>query len=325
MIVDVIRPSTEYYGVKFSASAKPKIELINAKWVFKPKENINEQESKDSLFPDLTGAFYPQTDDKVPDYRKAIQYYLDDVPHNKRINDFDIASPPEQIARAYEYIWQGFQQEVNKTLSEWELGLALNMFNGFVNDLDRYKSIQEFIKEEREQLLKPLTNPEQIREQIQFRDRAEEILKLLRCLFKVTEIISDGQVLIKKRLKQYENLRNREPIESEGFDRYIKDEFAQKLMPYLKEHFTNKKSKDLCPMLYALEKLQILKMQVDKCTITYLHKALEITFGNIGSRSAFNDGLSDYDPDPAKKSPDLNKRLKIDRYRTQIESFLKAF
>ena len=105
-----------------------------------------------------------------------------------------------------------------------------------------------------------------------------------------------------------------------GFDSYINEQKRDKLMPYLVQHYTNKKPKEIVPMLYALETLGALMCKVSECDQTNLHNALTTTFGNVGVRTSLNSALPLYHRDGINGT----KRQKLEQHKQQIENFLKA-
>lgn len=107
--------------------------------------------------------------------------------------------------------------------------------------------------------------------------------------------------------------------EQPGFDTYIDEQHRTKLMPYLIQHYTNKKPRVIVPVLYALETLGILTCKVDRCDQTNLHNTLTTTFGNVGRRTSLNSSLPLYHKDSISST----KRQKVEQHKQQIEAFLK--
>ena len=224
---------------------------------------------------------------------------------------------------AYDYIWQGFQQEVRETITENILQIAFDQFNDWIENRKKYEDIKKRIWKEREQVYKSSNPIDKMNMFVQSLDSASHMLSLFSCLNSVINIIDNGKELLETRLKQFENIRKHAQTSLKGFEGYVKIEYREKLIPYLKEHLTNKKPKTLIPMLYALEQLNILETKLLSCHQTDLHKALKISFANIGSRSAFNSALLTYAPDPKKKKENPDRGMKIDQYESDINSFLR--
>lgn len=112
------------------------------------------------------------------------------------------------------------------------------------------------------------------------------------------------------------------PAITPGFDTYLIEAHRAKLMPYLIENYAGKKPKDIVPMVYALEGLKCLMLNVDKCTQINLINALQKSFGNQLSDSALKTALLNHDP--KSMQPDLAKQQKIAQSKQAIEYALKA-
>ena len=115
------------------------------------------------------------------------------------------------------------------------------------------------------------------------------------------------------------------PVKSEGalaestpltsFDSYLKEEYRDKLLPFLKGRYTDSKPQMLTCMLYALSDLGILLVQPAYANQTYLHEALQY-FGNIGTRQALNNSITKFN------NASEEQQRKIERQRRDIKAFI---
>jgi len=78
-----------------------------------------------------------------------------------------------------------------------------------------------------------------------------------------------------------------------SFPSYIKEEYREKLLPYLKKEYASCNPQVIAFMLIALQDLTALTI-LPKVNETALHKALTAFLGDIGSRQALNKNLSNF-------------------------------
>ena len=110
-------------------------------------------------------------------------------------------------------------------------------------------------------------------------------------------------------------------VSNSGFDTYIVEKHRAKLMPYLMEQYKGMMPKDIVPMLYALEKLEMLTIKVIDGKID-LRSALIKTFGRQLQDSALKASIPTYDP--GEKYPDAAKQQKIEQHRQEIDLHMKG-
>lgn len=257
---------------------------------------------------------------RVPDYKKALNYYLEEHPQKNYDIDYKNSPSSERIKIAYTYLWQQCQYEISTKASEELLLLLRNCFQELQIDLDEYKSIKKWIVNERERIFKRPSNGGEIIAFVKFLDDSDHILALLSCLELVCQIIEEAPSLISNCI----NVLNKSignNINNSNFDAYVKVSYRKQLIPYLVKKYTNMKPRSLVPMLYALEEIGLLTSKVSSMNQTTLHIALQGTFGNVGARTTLTTSLNLYHIDPSR--PDPSRRQGIEIHKKEIESFLK--
>ena len=100
------------------------------------------------------------------------------------------------------------------------------------------------------------------------------------------------------------------------FSLYIKEEYREKLLPFLKQKYTGQKSRPMACMLLALHDLEALKNSPHN-NKKQLHESLEAFFGKVGSRQALSTNLKDLEF--AKG----NEHLQIEAHRKSILDFMQ--
>lgn len=74
------------------------------------------------------------------------------------------------------------------------------------------------------------------------------------------------------------------------FADYLKEEYRTRLLPFLKSHYMNPKPKALASLLFALNDLELLTINLTE-NQTELHQALGF-FGSVGTRQALNTNIT---------------------------------
>lgn len=100
------------------------------------------------------------------------------------------------------------------------------------------------------------------------------------------------------------------------FSLYIKEEYREKLIPFLKQKYTGQKSRAVTCMLLALHDLEALKNSPHNNKMR-LHESLETFFGKVGTRQALSTNLKDLEF--AKG----NEHLQIEAHRKSILDFME--
>jgi len=101
-----------------------------------------------------------------------------------------------------------------------------------------------------------------------------------------------------------------------AFALYIKEEYREKLLPFLKQKYTGQKSKPVACMLLALHDLEALNISPHS-NKEQLHKSLEAFFGKLGTRQSLSTNLKNLEY--AKG----NEHLQIEAHRELILKFMK--
>lgn len=102
-----------------------------------------------------------------------------------------------------------------------------------------------------------------------------------------------------------------------AFPLYIKEEYREKLLPFLAKEYTGQKSKSFACMLWALQELDALN-DSPHSNKTELHKSLKSFFGKVGTRQALSSNLKNL---VCAKG---NEHLQIQAHRERILDFMEA-
>ena len=100
------------------------------------------------------------------------------------------------------------------------------------------------------------------------------------------------------------------------FSLYIKEEYREKLLPFLKQKYTGQKPRAVACMLLALHDLEALKNSPHNNKMQ-LHESLKAFFGKVGTRQALSTNLKDLEF--AKG----NEHLQIEAHRKLILDFMQ--
>jgi hypothetical protein len=100
------------------------------------------------------------------------------------------------------------------------------------------------------------------------------------------------------------------------FSLYIKEEYREKLIPFLKQKYTGQKSQAVACMILALHDLTALKNSPHE-NKTKLHNSLRAFFGEVGTRQSLSTNLKNLEY--AKG----NEHLQIEAHRDAILDFMK--
>ena len=100
------------------------------------------------------------------------------------------------------------------------------------------------------------------------------------------------------------------------FSLYIKEEYREKLLPFLKQKYTGQKPRAVACMLLALHDLEALKNSPHNNKMQ-LHESLKAFFGKVGTRQALSTNLKDLEF--AKG----NEHLQIEAHRKSILDFMQ--
>ena len=100
------------------------------------------------------------------------------------------------------------------------------------------------------------------------------------------------------------------------FSLYIKEEYREKLLPFLKQHYTNSKPGGLTCMLFALYDLDALTIAPMQANQRALHEALVAYFGNIGKLQSLNTSFTKHN------SASSAQQLSIETHRKVIKERL---
>ena len=101
-----------------------------------------------------------------------------------------------------------------------------------------------------------------------------------------------------------------------AFALYIKEEYREKLLPFLTREYTGQKPQTVACMLIALQDLGCLKKQL-KENETILHTSLTTFLGDVGVRGGLNANLSKLDR--ASEKQNLKIQVHRDRIKTHME------
>jgi len=101
-----------------------------------------------------------------------------------------------------------------------------------------------------------------------------------------------------------------------AFALYIKEDYREKLLPFLRQKYTGQKSKAVACMLLALHDLEALNNSPHS-NKEQLHKSLEVFFGKFGTRQSLSNNLKNLEY--AKG----NEHLQIEAHRELILKFMK--
>ena len=100
------------------------------------------------------------------------------------------------------------------------------------------------------------------------------------------------------------------------FSLYIKEEYREKLLPFLKQYYTNSKPGGLTCMLFALYDLDALTIAPMQANQKALHEALVAYFGNIGKLQSLNTSFTKHN------SASSAQELSIKTHRKAIKERL---
>ena len=100
------------------------------------------------------------------------------------------------------------------------------------------------------------------------------------------------------------------------FSLYIKEEYREKLIPFLKAEYTGQRPQAVACMLIALQDLGCLKRQL-KENETTLHASLTTFLGSVGARAGLNGNLTKLDGASEKQN------LKIQAHRNHIKTYME--
>ncbi len=103
-----------------------------------------------------------------------------------------------------------------------------------------------------------------------------------------------------------------------GFDTYVIEEHRTTLMPYLIENYTNASPEKYGYMLYALVSLRCVPNSTLNSNQSALHRALNNTFGNIGTRQALNTAIRRLDKQEINDEDKRNVSSHTERIRKII-------
>lgn len=101
-----------------------------------------------------------------------------------------------------------------------------------------------------------------------------------------------------------------------AFDHYIKEEYREKLIPFLKAAYTGQKPQIVACMLIALQDLGALTNPLQR-NVTELHAALEAFLGNAGTRQNLTESLTKLDKASEKQN------VKIQAQRGRIKTYME--
>lgn len=99
------------------------------------------------------------------------------------------------------------------------------------------------------------------------------------------------------------------------FSLYIKEEYREKLLPFLKQHYTDSKPGPLTCMLFALYDLGALTIAPIQANQTALHKALAAYFGDIGKLQSLNISFTKHNSASSAQQLSIETRRKIIKER----------
>lgn len=260
----------------------------------------------------------------VPDYQKAINYYLLDHPKLLSDRGFEIETSAVKVKSAYTYLWDGYTREIDKAETKHRVQPHFDLFECLKNVSLRYKSIRQWMIAEREQILKkPAKNAERVAFYRDM-DQIDHFMTLLTCLNCACTILDEGLELTHKRLQIYSNAPNYSTSRTinttiqPGFDTHIVEEHRAKLMPYLKKKYDGTNTENLGHMLYALAELEYSSLAKLTANKTKLHSDLTQAFSLSQTRQALNTAIQRLD---SKQISEADK-LKVAEHKAQIESFM---
>ncbi|WP_147368033.1 hypothetical protein [Fibrisoma montanum] len=306
MILDALKPDLDF----FVFGSEPKAEEISPLFHsvrLNPFVTVEE---------DPDGKISVQKGVKVPDYNKALFYYEQDNPYEKSNPDYRAGWASEKIKKAYGYLWDGFKPEIIAIRDVEFLRDTYALLELYEHDIPRYEGIKRWIYEEREDILKRPENVDDSLAFLKFMDSADHILALLACLEEVCQIIENSLDLISNQIRVLEIAKTAKASNCVGFESYLVEKHRAKLMPFLEQHYKDKKTKAYVPMLFALE--EYMETRIDRCVQKELHTAWATTFGKVGGYRAFNTAMQLY-----SNTNDSAKQQKIKNCKKLIATTLR--